>query len=155
VRADERLGGGYRSQGTWPRPATPIGTTRARPGISPPTDAPQPSPSCRAELRHIGGALGRAGESAGALAKLDADFLMSGVGLPMTLQLGEAIDAHLDHLGDVMAPWTAEGGYFNFAERPCGIDAILPAETHARLLEIKQRWDPDGMISANHEVAVA
>jgi len=80
---------------------------------------------------------------------------MFGVGLPMTPQLGEAIDAHLDHLGDVMAPWTAEGGYFNFAERPCGIDAILPAETHARLLEIKQRWDPDGMISANHEVAVA
>lgn len=113
------------------------------------------SPLLLAELRHIGGALGRAGENAGALAKLDADFLMFGVGLPMTPQLGEAIDAHLDHLGDVMAPWTAEGGYFNFAERPCGIDAILPAETHARLLEIKQRWDPDGMISANHEVAVA
>jgi hypothetical protein len=113
------------------------------------------SPLLLAELRHIGGALGRAGENAGALAKLDADFLMFGVGLPMTPQLGEAIDAHLDHLGDVMAPWTAEGGYFNFAERPCGIDAILPAQTHARLLEIKQRWDPDGMISANHEVAVA
>jgi len=113
------------------------------------------SPLLLAELRHIGGALGRAGENAGALAKLDADFLMFGVGLPMTPQLGEAIDAHLDHLGDVMAPWTAEGGYFNFAERPCGIDAILPAEAHARLLEIKQRWDPDGMISANHEVAVA
>jgi hypothetical protein len=113
------------------------------------------SPLLLAELRHIGGALGRTGEHAGALAKLDADFLMFGVGLPMTPQLGEAIDAHLDQLGDTMAPWTAEGGYFNFAERPCGIDAILPAETHARLLEIKRRWDPDGMISANHEVAVA
>jgi hypothetical protein len=113
------------------------------------------SPLLLAELRHIGGALGRTGENPGALAKLDADFLMLGIGLPMTPELGQAIDGYLDHLDETMAPWRADGGYFNFAERSCSVDAILPAETHERLLEVKRRWDPDGTISANHELTVA
>ena len=112
------------------------------------------TPLLLTEIRHIGGALAREGENAGALAKLDAEFLMFGIGMPMTPQLGEAIDGHLDHLAEAMSPWTAEGGYFNFAERTCEIDAILPAQTHERLLQVKQRWDPDGLIRANHELAV-
>ena len=43
-----------------------------------------------------------------------------------------------------MQPWAAEGGYFNFTERPCDVDAILPAEVCARLAEVKRKWDPDG-----------
>jgi hypothetical protein len=113
------------------------------------------SPLLLAELRHIGGALGRTDENAGALSKLDADYLMFGIGMPMTPELGAAIDQHLDHLQDVMSPWAAGGGYFNFAERPCGIDAILPADTCARLQEIKRRWDPDGTIRANHDLELA
>jgi FAD binding domain len=113
------------------------------------------SPLLLAELRHIGGALGRSGENPGALAKLDAEFLMFGIGMPMTPELGQAIDSYLDHLDQTMAPWKADGGYFNFAERSCGIDAILPADTHERLLEVKRRRDPDGIISANHELTVA
>jgi hypothetical protein len=113
------------------------------------------SPLLLAELRHIGGALGRAEDDAGALAKLDADYLMFGIGMPMTPELGQAIDGHLDHLTDVMAPWSAEGGYFNFAERPCDTDAILPPETCARLADVKRRYDPDNMIVSNHAVAIA
>jgi hypothetical protein len=113
------------------------------------------TPLLLTEIRHIGGALGRAGENPGALAKLDAEYLMFGIGMPMTPQLGEAIDAQLDHLEETMAPWRADGGYFNFAERSCAIDAILPAATHERLLEVKRRWDPDGVISANHELTLA
>ena len=53
-----------------------------------------------------------------------------------------------------MEPWAAEGGYFNFAERPCDADAILPAEVCARLAEVKRKWDPDGTIVANHAVSL-
>jgi hypothetical protein len=113
------------------------------------------TPLLLTELRHIGGALGREGESPGALAKLDAEYLMFGIGMPMTPQLGEAIDAQLDHLEQTMAPWRADGGYFNFAERSCAIDAILPAAANQRLLEVKRRWDPDGVIVANHELTLA
>jgi hypothetical protein len=113
------------------------------------------SPLLLAELRQLGGALGRPAENAGALSKLDAAFVMFGVGLPMSPEIGTAIDRHLDHLGEAMQPWASEGGYLNFAERPADLDAILPAETCARLAKVKQRWDPSGTIVANHAVAPA
>jgi hypothetical protein len=80
---------------------------------------------------------------------------MFGVGLPMTPELGEAIEAQLDRFDDAMRPWTAQGGYYNFAERPCDADAILPPETCARLADVKRRYDPDNLIVANHAVAIA
>jgi FAD/FMN-containing dehydrogenase len=113
------------------------------------------SPLLLAELRQAGGALGRPAENGGALSKLDGAFVMLGIGLPMTPELGEAIDAHLDRLHEAMQPWGGEGGYFNFAERPCDVEAILPPETCARLAEVKRRWDPHGMIRANHALSVA
>ena len=85
------------------------------------------APLLLAELRHLGGALRRSAENGGAL----------------------------DKLADAVNPWAAEGGYFNYAERPCEVDAILPPETCKRLAEIKRRWDPDELILANHSVALA
>jgi hypothetical protein len=112
------------------------------------------SPLLLAELRHLGGALGRPAENGGALSKLDAGFAMFGVGLPMSPEMGGAIERHLDELHETMRPWASEGGYFNFAERPCDVEAILPAETCSRLAEVKRSWDPDGMILANHALAL-
>jgi FAD binding domain-containing protein len=112
------------------------------------------SPLLLSEIRHLGGALARPDENGGALSSLDADFVMFGVGMPMTPELGKAIETHLDHLHETMKPWAAEGGYFNFAERPCDVDAILPPETCSRLAEVKRRWDPDGMIVANHALSL-
>jgi FAD binding domain len=112
------------------------------------------SPLLLAELSHAGGALGRPAEGGGALSKLDAEFVMFGLGVPMTPELGEALPGALDRLHDAMEPWSSEGGYFNFAERPCDIDALLPPETCERLTEVKRRWDPDGLIRANHAVSL-
>jgi FAD/FMN-containing dehydrogenase len=115
---------------------------------------PETSPLLLTELRQLGGALGRPDENGGALSHLDAAFVMLGIGLPMTPELGQAIEGHLDSFDAAMAPWGADGGYFNFAERPCDADAILPAETCARLAAIKRQWDPDGRIVANHIVSL-
>lgn len=115
---------------------------------------PEESPLLLAELRQLGGALGRPDPDGGALSHLDAAFVMLGIGLPMTPELGQAIEGHLDRFDEAMAPWLADGGYFNFAERPCDTDAILPAETCARLAEIKRQWDPEGTIVANHAVSL-
>jgi len=113
------------------------------------------SPLLLAELRHLGGALGRPAENGGALSKLDAGFAMFGIGMPMTPELGEAINRHLDLLEETMRPWASEGGYFNFAERPCGSDSILPADVCTRLAGVKRSWDPEGRIVANHAVSPA
>jgi hypothetical protein len=115
---------------------------------------PESSPLLLTELRQLGGALGRADESGGALSHLDAAFVMLGIGMPMTPELGQAIEGRLDSFDEAMAPWIADGGYFNFAERPCDADAILPAETCARLAEVKRKWDPEGTIVANHAVSL-
>ncbi|MGA9877042.1 MAG: FAD-binding oxidoreductase, partial [Solirubrobacteraceae bacterium] len=112
------------------------------------------SPLLLAELRHLGGALGRAAENHGALSKLDAEFVMFGVGMAPTPEAGIAVNAGLDNLHSTMAPWASDGGYFNFAERSCDVDAILPPDTCARLREVKRHWDPNGMIRGNHTISL-
>jgi hypothetical protein len=112
------------------------------------------SPLLLSELRSLGGALGRPDPDGGALTHLETDFVMYSVGMPMTPELGEAIPAHLQKIEQTMQPWAGEGSYFNFTERPCDADAILPADVCARLAEVKRQWDPDGMIVANHSVSL-
>ncbi len=112
------------------------------------------SPLLLSELRHLGGALGRPAENGGALSHLDADFVMFSVGMPMTPELGEAIPAHLREIEEKMSPWAAGGGYYNFVEGPCDVDAILPPEVCDRLGEAKRKWDPSGRIIANHAVSL-
>jgi hypothetical protein len=113
------------------------------------------APLLLAEIRHLGGALRRPAQSGGALEKLDEEFVMMGIGMLMDPALQEPIDGALDDLADAMNPWATERGYFNYAERPCDVDALLPADTCQRLAEVKRSWDPDGLIVANHSVALA
>jgi hypothetical protein len=110
------------------------------------------SPLLLTELRQLGGALGRPAEDGGALSHLDAGFVMYSVGMPMTPELGAAIPAHLATIEEAMLPWAA-GSYYNFTDRACDVDAILPADACARLTEIKRKHDPDNRILANHAVS--
>jgi FAD/FMN-containing dehydrogenase len=113
------------------------------------------APLLLAELRHLGGALRRPAKNGGALEKLDEEFVMMGIGMLMDPALREPIDGALDALADAMGPWSAERGLFNYAERPCHLDALLPAEICERLAQVKRSWDPDDRILANHSVALA
>jgi len=113
------------------------------------------SPLLLSQIRQLGGALARPAENGGALSSLDAEFLMSGIGTLMNPELREPIDGHLDVLYETMDPWAAAGGYLNFAERACDLDAIMPPETCSRLAEVKRRWDPDDMIQSNHALSLA
>jgi hypothetical protein len=113
------------------------------------------SPLLLAELRQLGGALARPAENGGALAKLDGEFVMFGLGMLMDPAMRDPITASLDKLADALQPWTLEGGYFNYAERPCDVDAILPPDVCERLAHVKRSWDPDDLIRANHSVALA
>lgn len=113
------------------------------------------SPLLLSELRHLGGALERPAENGGALSHLDAGFAMYSVGMLMTPELGEALSAHLSKIDETMRPWAADGGYYNFTEGRCDVDAILPPDVCDRLGEVKRQWDPDGRILANHAVSLA
>ncbi len=113
------------------------------------------TPLLMTEVRHLGGALGRPDPDGGALSHLEAAYVTFSLGMPMAPEQGQAIDGQLDAIHEALAPWAADGGYFNFAERPCDTDAILPPEVCARLAEVKRRYDPDGVFRANHELALA
>ena len=113
------------------------------------------SPLLAASLRQTGGALAQPAENAGALQKLDGEYVVAGIGVLMDPSLRETIDGALDRLVEAMDPWLVEGAFFNFTERPCDVDAILPAATCERLAHVKRSWDPDDLILANHAVALA
>jgi FAD/FMN-containing dehydrogenase len=112
------------------------------------------APLLLAELRHLGGALRRPAENGGALDKLDGEFVMIGIGMLMDPALREPINGALDALADAMGPWSTEQGFFNYAERACEVDALLPADTCKRLAQVKRSWDPEDLILANHAVAL-
>jgi hypothetical protein len=113
------------------------------------------SPLLLAEVRHLGGALARPAEKGGALDKLDGEYVVFGVGMLTDPAMRDPIEGQLDKLTEAVRPWAAEGGYYNYAERPCDADAILPEATCKRLEHVKRSWDPDNLIRANHSVAMA
>jgi FAD binding domain len=113
------------------------------------------SPLLLAQIQQLGGALARPAENGGALDKLDADYVVFGIGVMMDPAMREPIDAQLDRLMDAIKPWSATGGYYNYAERPCDVDAILPEGTCKHLEHVRRSWDPDDLIRANHQVALA
>ena len=113
------------------------------------------SPLLAAELRQCGGAVGRPAEGGGALSHLDAEYVFCGIGLPMSPEMGKAINERIDAICQALGPWSTASRYFNFADRPTSLDTIFGPETLARLRDVKRRYDPDGLISGNHNVSLA
>jgi hypothetical protein len=105
------------------------------------------------ELRHLGGALGREPEDAGALASLDGDYVMFTGGMAMTPEMGAAVQRDARALVDAMAPYGHGGHYLNFTEHRVDTRSAYSADAYARLAAIRASVDPDGLFRANHEIA--
>jgi hypothetical protein len=110
------------------------------------------SPLLMVALRHLGGALGAAPEGAGALDRLDGEFAMYGVGIPMAPEMAPVIDAHLDRVVEAVQPWSTGGDYLNLADRPSDASRAFRADTYARLSAIRSQVDPEGIFSASHPI---
>ena len=110
------------------------------------------SPLLMAELRQAGGALARVTPGHGALAKLDAPFVLFAGGLALDPGMEAAVLAQAGHLKAALEPWTAPGQYLNFAEHKVDTSESFGAFTFRRLQAVRARMDPDGVIHANHAV---
>lgn len=128
---------------TFPRAAVEALVEAAGPGSG--------SPLLSVEVRHLGGALDRAGE--GALAYLDGAFALFAVGLPMAPGMAEAIDAGIDRALAAMEPFGFGRRYLNFAERPCDARAAFDGDVVRRLAAVRGRVDPGGTMHPNHDSA--
>jgi FAD/FMN-containing dehydrogenase len=106
-----------------------------------------------AELRHMGGAFARSGEDHGALDRIDGDYVSFAVGMPISPEVGAAVERDSRELMAAMSEFGSGRAYSNFAERAVDASSFYPEETYRRLRAIRSRVDPDGLLRANHEIA--
>jgi FAD/FMN-containing dehydrogenase len=111
------------------------------------------SPLVSAEIRHLGGALGRADKGHGALAALPGGYLVFGVGMVMGEEAAGAIRTHLDRLIDAFAPYDAGHVYTNFVEHPTATAEAFDERTYERLRDVKAQFDPDNLFRVSRPIA--
>jgi FAD/FMN-containing dehydrogenase len=107
------------------------------------------------EVRHLGGALARDAEDAGAQAKIDARYVLFAGGIAPTPELGDAIRAHVQAVEEALGAWHASYDYYNFEEISAGAEALLPPDAYRRLRKIKALYDPDEAIISARPVRPA
>jgi FAD/FMN-containing dehydrogenase len=105
-----------------------------------------------AELRQLGGALGRAHEGGGVLNRLDAQFVTFGGGMAMTPEMGAQAHADAVRLTEALAPFDNGRQYLNFAENPVDTRSAYAADVWTQLTGIRSAVDPHGVFAANHPV---
>ncbi len=111
------------------------------------------TPLLMVELRHLGGAVGRQG--AGALGRLDGEYLMFAGGVPFDPSIVPALEAHLALAAAAMEEYGSGKGYLNFCERPTDPATFYGTEAYARLRRVKADVDPQDLFQGNHQIAPA
>src|SRR6516162_11007522 len=111
-----------------------------------------PVPLLSAELRHLGGEIGRVRPGNRALAKLDAQYVLYAVGVTPVPDLVRPVMAQVEAVKEALAPWAARQTYLNFAETRMHQAPLWPQEVYQRLREIKAAVDPGNVIRSNHPV---
>jgi hypothetical protein len=109
-------------------------------------------PLLSAELRHLGGEFARPRPGNGALASIDAQYVLYAVGMTPVPELVAPVTAQVEAVKRALAPWAAGQMYLNFAETQRPAAPLWTAPVHRRLRQIKADVDPADMIRSNHPV---
>lgn len=99
-----------------------------------------------AELRHLGGALGRPAEGGGVLDRIAGEFLLYGVGIADPSSAAKN-DADLNDLLQAAGPAKADYLLPGFAERDCTLDECFAPPEVGRLRDLREQYDPDGIFT--------
>jgi FAD/FMN-containing dehydrogenase len=110
------------------------------------------SPLMFAELRHLGGAVAREPEHAGALGSIPGEYLVYAGGAVMAPELAPAVGAALDGFIAGLANWKHDRMYMNFAEEATDPVAFFGEERLARLRAVRATVDPDRVMVASHVI---
>jgi hypothetical protein len=108
------------------------------------------SPFIAAEVRHVAGATRQDAAEGTAVGGRGAAFTLGVVGANPALF--EKMPAAFARLTEDVAPWTAAETNINFMVRPASAAhyaTAWPADTFARLAEVRRRYDPDGVFNPN------
>lgn len=104
-----------------------------------------------AELRHLGGALGRP-DGSGALSHLSGDYGLFCVAIAATPEMGTQGLADARAVTTAMEPWSTGALFLNFTEEQVDTSAGYDPESWARLQQVRSEVDPAGVFVANHRV---
>ncbi len=112
-------------------------------------------PLLSVEVRHLGGELSRARPGSGALAAIDAGYVMFAVGMLPVPELETPTVSQIRAIKGALTPWASRQMYFNFADFRRPIETFWTDEAFARLRRVKAAVDPDEVILANHPIPPA
>src|SRR4051794_8902261 len=108
-----------------------------------------------AEVRHMGGALGRPAAVPNAVAGRDAAFSLFVLG-PALPGLTPAVEAAGQRVIDALSPWPPSGRLVNFLgttdEGSAAVASAYRPQDAARLQELKDRFDPSGLFRHGHSL---
>ncbi|MBX3065518.1 MAG: FAD-binding oxidoreductase [Anaerolineae bacterium] len=113
------------------------------------------SPLTISELRHAGGAITRADRSANAIGNRDAQFYMTMAGLAPTVEARTAVEAYIQRYSADLKPYLRGGVYLNFvrgSELGKRTKDAYSAESLARLVALKQQYDPANMFRYSYRL---
>ncbi len=105
-----------------------------------------------AELRQLGGVLGRPAQGAGALPMVEGRFLFFGVAVAATPELAAQGHADARAVVNALAAYSTARPYLNFSEVAVDVREAYSAEDWQRLKGIRSAVDPGGVLQANHPV---
>ena len=112
-------------------------------------------PLLSVEMRHLGGEFARPRPGNGALACLDAHYMLFAVSMTPVPELVAPVTAQVEMVKNALAPWGARQMYLNFAETQQPAAPFWTEQAHQRLRRIKANVDPDDMIRSNHPIPPA
>ncbi len=105
-----------------------------------------------AEIRHLGGALGRPDPAGGALSQLPGTYAGFFVAIAATPELGIQGLADARRAVAALEPWSSGRRFLNFAEEAVDPASAFDADTLARLRKVRAQLDPGGTFAANHDI---
>ena len=113
------------------------------------------SPLLSLELRQLGGAISEPSPEHGAVGTIDAGFALFAVGMAANAEMKELVESRVAALKAALTPWTAERGYFNFADGPKDGESFYPPGTYRGLQWVKAAYDPAELFRASHPIRPA
>ena len=112
-------------------------------------------PMVSVEIRHLGGELARPRPGNGALASVDAQYVLHAIGMAPDAEATAAVRMQASAVKRALAPWAARQMYLNFAETEQPAASLWTQQAYQRLRRIKAAVDPANLFRANHPVPPA
>ncbi|MDN5796840.1 MAG: FAD-binding protein [Intrasporangium sp.] len=105
-----------------------------------------------AELRQLGGAVGRPAIDGGALSHLEGHYAFMSVGVAATPERTAASHAATHGLVDALRPWSTRQNYLGFAESRVPAGTAFDEDRLDLLRAVRAAYDPDDVMVANHRL---